>query len=304
MLEIRIDRDGRLSAEDLELQVVAELVRSGTFAWIDISDANPRELAAVAKAVGLQEFALEYANSRPGLHRDGSSLVLAVYTGAIRPVIAYANDTYLITLSPSPSIGSDAARIYNDLKPAVVIHDSGLLLYAILTVIVDQHFGTLDSMEEDVEELEELLLSGFSSDFPRIWTLRKRLEMERRMMLPIPAACEELARNYGKGTNDPLPQYFQVVRDQVNTIVEHTEIQRDFVSVIFDTSLSLQAQRLSESSRSLSSWVAVVGIPTAIAGLYGLYPGNPTLLAFWIVVVVLAGLGGSLYLLFRRIGWL
>jgi len=63
-----------------------------------------------------------------------------------------------------------------------------------------------------------------------------------------------------------------------------------------------------EISRKLASWAAILAVPTAIAGIYGMnFDDMPELkfrYGYFVVLAVIIGLCGTLYRFFRRAKWL
>jgi magnesium transporter len=88
---------------------------------------------------------------------------------------------------------------------------------------------------------------------------------------------------------------------------EWTESLRDMITSVFETNLSLQDARLNTIMKKLTSYTALIAIPTAVTGFYGQnvpYPGFGHHSGFISSVVVIAVLAGALFLAFRRAGWL
>jgi magnesium transporter len=59
--------------------------------------------------------------------------------------------------------------------------------------------------------------------------------------------------------------------------------------------------------KKVTSWAAIIAVPTAVTGYYGMnvpYPGFAQHSGFVTSVVLLVALSSSLYLLFRRLDWL
>ncbi|CAB4933878.1 unannotated protein [freshwater metagenome] len=88
---------------------------------------------------------------------------------------------------------------------------------------------------------------------------------------------------------------------------ESTDALRDLVATIVETNLSLRDFRQNQVMKKVTSWAAIVAVPTLITGYYGMnvpYPGSGqqwgTLTAVGLVVV----LSAFLYVLFRRREWL
>ena len=104
-----------------------------------------------------------------------------------------------------------------------------------------------------------------------------------------------------------MAPYFQDVYDHVLRATEWTESLRDLVSTILETNLTIQGNRLNEIMKKVTSWAAIIAVPTAVTGFYGMnvpYPGFARHSGFVTSAVLLVVLSGGLYLLFKRLDWL
>jgi magnesium transporter len=101
--------------------------------------------------------------------------------------------------------------------------------------------------------------------------------------------------------------YFQDVYDHVLRATEWTESLRDLVSTILETNLTIQGNRLNSIMKKVTGWAAIIAVPTAVTGFYGMnvpYPGFAQHAGFVASVVLVVVLSGGLYLLFKRLDWL
>jgi magnesium transporter len=101
--------------------------------------------------------------------------------------------------------------------------------------------------------------------------------------------------------------YYQDVYDHVLRATEWTESLRDLVTTILETNLTIQGNRMNVITKKVTSWAAIIAVPTFVTGFYGMnvpYPGFArtwgVLAALGIMVVV----AGALYVAFRRRDWL
>jgi len=104
-----------------------------------------------------------------------------------------------------------------------------------------------------------------------------------------------------------MTPYYQDVYDHVLRAGDWTESLRDLVSTVLETRLTIQGNRLNEIMKRLTSWAAIIAIPTAVTGFYGQnvpYPGFGHHSGFVSSVAVIVVLAGALFLAFRRAGWL
>ena len=83
---------------------------------------------------------------------------------------------------------------------------------------------------------------------------------------------------------------------------------RDVLTSVFEVSNLLEQQRQGVITRQLAAWAAILAVPTAIAGIYGMnfenMPELKTQYGYYVVVGVIAVLCAVLYLRFKRAGWL
>lgn len=104
-----------------------------------------------------------------------------------------------------------------------------------------------------------------------------------------------------------LLSYFQDLNDHILRAAEWSESLREMVSSIFETNISLADARLNIVVRQLTSWAAIVAVPTAITGFFGQnlrFPGYGTAWGFAISLSIIVVLCFGLWALFKRKGWL
>jgi magnesium transporter len=64
--------------------------------------------------------------------------------------------------------------------------------------------------------------------------------------------------------DEALMPYFQDVYDHVLRASEWTESLRDLVTTIFETHLTVRGNRLNVIMKQVTSWAAIIAVPTAI----------------------------------------
>jgi magnesium transporter len=115
-----------------------------------------------------------------------------------------------------------------------------------------------------------------------------------------------MRREHGTVSAELYP-YYQDVYDHILRVSESTDALRDLVSTIVDTNLSLRDFRQNQIMKKVTSWAAIIAVPTLVTGYYGMnvpYPGSQQpwgVLASAALIIVLSG---GLYVLFRTRDWL
>ena len=86
-----------------------------------------------------------------------------------------------------------------------------------------------------------------------------------------------------------------------------TESLRDLVTTILETNIAIQGNRMNLVMKKVTSWAAIIAVPTAITGFYGQnvpYPGFAAHWGFWFSSALIVLMSGSLYWAFRRNDWI
>ncbi|MCW2585980.1 MAG: Mg2 transporter protein CorA family protein, partial [Frankiales bacterium] len=110
----------------------------------------------------------------------------------------------------------------------------------------------------------------------RSYELRKSLVLLRRVVLPMREVVNTLLRRDLHLVDDEMGPYFQDVYDHVLRATEWTESLRDLVTSILETNLTIQGNRLNIITKKVTSYAAIIAVPTAVTGFYGQnvpYPG-------------------------------
>src|SRR4029079_1326896 len=102
--------------------------------------------------------------------------------------------------------------------------------------------------------------------------------------------------------------YFNDVLDHVRRVQAMVGGLREVLQTVFEVSSLLEQQRTGTITRQLAAWAAILAVPTAIAGIYGMnfknMPELSTQYGYFVVVGIIAIVCASLYYRFKRARWL
>jgi magnesium transporter len=143
----------------------------------------------------------------------------------------------------------------------------------------------------------------------RSFETRQSLLHVRRAILPMREVVNTVMRR--ATTDDPhgaeLAPYFEDLYDHVLRAAEWSDSLRDTISSIFETNMSLADTRMNMIMKKLTSWAAIIAVPTAVTGYFGQnvpYPGFGHASGFWLSISMIIVIALALYLLFKRKDWL
>jgi magnesium transporter len=323
MPRTRVYRDGLLHAEGFPVAEVSDhLTDPDTVVWFDLCQPTAQELAAISEELGLHRLAVEDAilpHERPKLDRYRSHLFLTAYslvldteTGQLATcqVAAFVTRNAVVTVRNDPGFDIDEVmRRWDDLADLTTF-GPGFLLYGLLDYVVDTQFQAVQSLDAQIEALEDQLFDDNPRDKHlqrRMFALRKALVTLRRVVLPMREVVNSLMRRQLHVVDADLMPYFQDIYDHVLRATEWTESLRDLVTTILETHLTVRGNRLNMMMKQVTSWAAIIAVPTAVTGFYGQnvpYPGSDKTWGFWASTLIMISLAIVLYSAFRRRGWI
>jgi magnesium transporter len=329
----RLWRDGRLESENFPFEDVSDhLEEEGALVWLDLCEPDHQRLLQLAGELAFDPHAVEDAiaqGERPKATRHATHTFVTVYTTHLdvgeRPelgklgsrlqisrVSAFVLPRGVVTVRSNNRFDMDQVVERWQENADLLKLGSGALLHGLLDVIVDGHFETVQLMDDAIESLEDGLFdeTAVTREIQqRTYRVRKELVELRRVILPMREVVNAIQRHNSEGRSErnELDGWYADLYDHVLRASEWTESLRDMVTTVFETNLSLQDARLNTVMKKLTGWAAIIAVPTAVTGWFGqnvAYPGfghTSGLVASSLVITVLAG---TLYVAFRKRGWI
>jgi magnesium transporter len=324
MTRTRLYRDGKLELVDFPPEDISEhLADKDAVVWLDLCRPTPDDFQLIREELGLHVLAVEDATSegeRPKLDRYRTHLFVVAYavrfdarTGDLtkHEVSMFVTERALITVRKDEEFELEPVLARWDETPDLAKHGVAFLLYGVLDEIVDGHFDAVRDLDEQLEALEDQLFRDDPANIKRVqrrsFRLRRSLVVLRRIVLPMREVVNSLMRPTTHVIDDQMVPYYQDVYDHVLRASEWTESLRDFVTTILETNLTVQGNRLNSIMKKVTSWAAIIAVPTAVTGFYGQnvpYPGYGKVSGVIASLVIMLGASVGLYFMFKRRDWL
>jgi magnesium transporter len=134
------------------------------------------------------------------------------------------------------------------------------------------------------------------------------LQKLRLVAAPAAEVCRRLEHVELPGIDPSFRPYYRDVVDHVNRVLEQIDTLREMLSFAFEASLLLESSRQSKTGRQLAGWAAILAVPTAIAGIYGMnFAHMPELewrYGYFGVLAIIVAVCAYLFVRFRRAGWI
>jgi magnesium transporter len=291
------------------------------FDWVGLVEPSPEEIEQVQHRYGLHPLAIEDAltkSNTPKAEAYGAQLFVVARTAARGEgdVITYGQTAIFLGKDFIVTVRQGSTRPHIDLRRELEAkHDRlaegpDFVLHAVLDFIVDGYGPLLDGIEETVGEMEE----GAISSFPDQARIRRifRMRRELRRFESIAGQMEEMAAKLANSEQpaiDPRARpWFRDVYDHAHRAASRTHGLNETLGYILEVAGLLEQSRTGAITRQLAAWAAILAVPTAVAGIYGMnFQFMPELTwryGYFAVLGSIALICSLLYAQFRRIGWL
>ncbi|MCW2410279.1 MULTISPECIES: magnesium and cobalt transport protein CorA [unclassified Sphingobium] len=293
---------------------------AGEFVWIGLHEPDAEELAQVGTCFGLHPLAQEDARKGkqlPKLELYGDQLFLILRTAHLEgDLIGYGETSVFLGADFIVTVRHGSARAHSDLRarlesaPAALAHGPDYVLHAIMDFIVDGYFPVVDALEEQVLAMEAAAGEAFldSDQIRQIFATRREIVRFQRILGVMSDVAGRMVNHVQPNIDENMLPYFRDVLDHVRRVEYRVAGLRDYLTSVAETSSLLEQRRQGDITRMLAAWAAILAVPTAIAGIYGMNFSNmPELQWRYGYFIVLGGIAiicALLYRRFRKLGWL
>ncbi|MDH4986170.1 magnesium and cobalt transport protein CorA [Aminobacter anthyllidis] len=294
--------------------------KEGHVVWIGLLEPDRELLLRVQRQFNLHDLAIEDAehpHQRPKIEQYGDALFIVARTAQLVQGRVNFGEThmfvgkgYIVSVRHGVSTSYAAVRQHWESCPSALAKGEDFILYAILDFIVDNYMPVLEQIEEEVDVIEDGVLARpmTAKDIERLYMLRRDLLRLRNAAGPLVEVCRRL-------TSADLPQLrpamhplFRDVTDHIRTVLEKVDNLREVLAFAFEASLLVGQSQETAIAKKLASWAAILAVPTALAGIYGMnFNDMPELhfeYGYPTVLVAIVTICSILYWRFRKNGWL
>jgi magnesium transporter len=319
----RVYKGGRLVDQGFPVAEVSDrLADPDAVAWFDLCAPSREELASIGEELGLHDLAVEGALAeaqRPKLVRFAEHQFLTAYavrfdaeTGELTTadIAAFITHNALVTVRKSDAFDIEELERRWDAGGELARHGVPFLLHGLLDYIVDTHLDTAQALDQSLDDLED---DVFADRAPqqgtqrRMFTLRKSLLALRRVTMPMRELANSVVRRDLADYDEAMQPYFLDVYDHALRVIDWTDSMRELITTAMETQLTLRGNRLNVIMKQVTSWAAIIAVPTAVTGFYGMnvpYPGFGKVAGVWSSIAIIVLMSAALYVIFKRKGWL
>ncbi len=290
------------------------------FVWIGLFEPSVEELDTVASCFGLHPLAVEDAQLRrqlPKAEQYGDQLFLVLRTAHLEgEEIAYGQtaiflgEGFIVTVRQGSARAHDELRAHLEAAPQALSHGPDYVLHSIMDFIVDGYFPIVEQLEEEALAMETTASDHFldREAILRIFAMRREVVRFQRVLGVMIDVAARMANVTMPHIDTNMRPYFRDVYDHVSRAEFRLGGLREILTSVVETSNLLEMQRQSDTSRRLAAWAAILAVPTALAGIYGMnFKYMPELdwrFGYDFALALMATICTVLYWRFRKSGWL
>ncbi|MCX5399564.1 magnesium and cobalt transport protein CorA [Streptomyces sp. NBC_00102] len=335
VVDCAVYRDGRrMEASTCQTphEAMLRVREGGGFAWIGLHEPTEAEFAVIAREFGLHPLAVEdavHAHQRPKLERYDDTLFTVfktihyvehteltatsevVETGE---VMCFTGRDFVITVRHGGQGSLRALRHRLQDDPELLAKGPSAVLHSIADHVVDGYIAVAGAMQDDIDEVEIDVFStptkgsARGTDAGRIYQLKREVLEFKRAVSPLQRPMQLLSERPMRLIDPDIQKYFRDVADHLARVQEEVLGFDELLNSILQANLAQATVTQNEDMRKITSWAAIVAVPTMICGVYGMnFEHMPELewtYGYPMVLGVIAVVCFSIHRTLKRNGWL
>lgn len=294
----------------------------GKLLWAeaDIRDLTDEDVETIAEEFGLHQLAVEDAvhlRQRPKIDIYDNHSFLVVHqmneeNGQLEAaqIACFIGERYVLTLHEAAHKTLDEAKRRWKEEEAEFGSGAAVLTHTLLDVVVDDYQRIVDELEAEVEDLEDIVLEAPLSPVQhQLYSVKQRTSRLRRYVTPLQRVIDNLTSPLNEHRIPPeVHPLFRDVQDHVLRITDQVRNIEDLDEAAIDLKRSAEAEVLSDATKRLSGWAAIIAVPTLITGVYGMnlgiWPPADSRWGFLAILGVMVAVCGFLYMYFKKKDWI
>ena len=300
-------------------EVESELADPEARVWVDLESASEATLTSLASCLGLHPLIVEdivERNQRAKIDITGETMHLVMFALKYKDeldlieVDIVLGRRFLLTSHPPEWRPTEMPNIKRASVDHFLSQGTDYMLYAVIDPLVDGYFPVMDTLGNQIDELEdEVVRRPTKPVVERLFRVRRELLEMRHTVSPEREVFNQL-------TNREMPLiaaeriiYFRDVYDHLIRITDELDSYRELVSGALEAYLSTINNNLSDIMKRLTAITAILAGVGALAGIFGMSEAGSAFnfqegLGFWLVTGFCVLIGFTVFSFFRRIGWI
>jgi len=295
-------------------------VRAGTGnVWIDFESEDEATVRDAVAPFGVHPLVVEdlvLQINRPKLDDYGDYIYVVVHSArwepgedrpSLREVDMVVGQRWIVTYHEESTRSVTAATDLLPKRPALLARSPAQLMHFLLDVLVDHYLPLVDRLADDVDRLEEEVLTDTTTAMhASILRIKRGIGGLRRIVGPQRDTMLALTRDELRPIPAELRPYLRDVYDRLARVADLLDSFRDETASVLELHLSAVSNRLNEVIKRLTV-IATVGLPlTVVTSYYGMnfkLPEYDWPYSEWYALGLMVVTGGGIWWFLRSRRW-
>jgi magnesium transporter len=301
-------------------EIHAYIGRPDCFVWVALQEPDAATLDQMQEEFGLHPLAVEdarHGHQRPKIEEYGDSLFVVLHM--IEPegqelrvgeVDIFVGPNYVLSVRSRAARGFQEVRARCEREPELLKTGSGYVLYALMDAVVDRYFPVLESLEDELEGIEERIFDNMSprANIEALYALKQRLMVVKHAVAPLLESTGNLTGGRVPSVCNGIREYFRDIYDHLSRLNQEAEYIRETIATAISVNLSMITLQENETMKRLAAYAALIAVPTLIAGIYGMnFEHMPELdwkYGYGLSIGIMAAIDGAIFYRLRKARWI
>ncbi|UUV30770.1 magnesium and cobalt transport protein CorA [Amycolatopsis roodepoortensis] len=271
-------------------EALAEVRRRGDgFVWAGLYEPDAARMQGVAEVFGLHELAVEdvvHAHQRPKLEPYGDTLFMVLKTVRFvehespttaneivetGEIMVFLGKDFIVTVRHGQHSALRRVRSELEAIPERLAAGPSAVLHAIADHVVDGYLDVSEAFENDIDVMEALVFApGSPISAEQMYLVKREIVELRRAVMPLATPLRRLAEGSTPLISDQVRTYFRDVDDHLTTVTERVAGFDELLTTLVDATLAKLSLQQNNDMRKITSWAAIIAVPTMGVGIYGM----------------------------------
>jgi magnesium transporter len=219
------------------------LSRPGSFVWVALKDPTPEELAEMQRQFGLHELAIEdaqHGHQRPKIEEYGDSLFAVLHMVEpdgeelrVGEVDIFVGPNYILSVRNRAAQGFASVRLRSEREPHLLKHGSAYVFYALMDTVVDRYFPLIETLEDELELIEERMFDDVTparKNIEALYAIKSKLVILKHAVGPLQEGVGKLYGGRVPAICEHTQEYFRDIADHLTRLNQMVESLREMVT--------------------------------------------------------------------------
>jgi magnesium transporter len=298
------------------------LLNPDALVWVGLLNPDKQTLDGILEQVSVSQEVLEGLTADlafPTLSLFDHELMLVVPTiqwqsHQARPHFGrlgcLIGERFLLTIRRGPSLSHLHLRVRLEKNRSRIDRGCDHIAVELLDDLLDRYLEAYKHFEVQVDRTERQMMRGTfdPSTVQRLYVMRRDFHRFHAAIEPIGEICARLARLKVKPLSATARLRYDGLAERISRLDGLFDSLSDGLTFAFEAGMLIEQSRQTDATKKIAAWAAIISIPTAIAGIYGMnFENMPELkweYGYYAVLAVMATICTTLYVLFKRSKWL